>query len=208
MIDAEQVQHGGVQVMYRADAFNGMVAVFVGGTVGRSRLDPTARQPEAEAERIVVPAVRALHERRPAEFTGKDHQGLVEQSPRLEVLQEPRYRLVDRERIAAVAEDQVRVLVPRIRRIALAAIAPVYHRQLDKAHAALDQPPGGQALQRIVPLRREGRIQPVEPSCRLGLAAEIDQFRHRRLHVVGGLVVLDRGFDLRVAGCPLEVHRV
>ena len=156
MIDAEQVQHGGVQVMYRADAFDGMVAVFVGGTVGRSRLDPTARQPEAEAERIVVPAVRALHERRPAEFTGKDYQGLVEQSPRLEVLQEPRYRLVDRERIAAVAEDQVRVLVPRIRRIALASIAPVHHRQLDKAHAALDQPPGGQALQRIVPLRREG----------------------------------------------------
>ena len=208
MVDAQQMQDGRVQIMDRADAFHRMVPVLVRGSVDGAGLDSAAGQPEAEAERIVVPAVRALDERSAAEFARKDHQRFVEQAPALEILQQAGHRLVDGVGVPAVPHDQVLVLIPRIRRIAPAAVAAIDHGQFDEPHAALDEAARDEALQGVIALGRKRRVQAVEFAGRLGLAADVDQLRHGRLHVVGRLVVLDGRFDLRVARGAVEVHRI
>ena len=57
VIDAQQVQHGGVQVVNRHRVFDGVVAVFVGRTVDDAAFDAAAGEPDGEAEGIVVAAI-------------------------------------------------------------------------------------------------------------------------------------------------------
>ena len=63
-------------------------------------------------------------------------------------------------------------------------------------------------MPRVFRLLPHRRIQSVELLRGLALAAEIDQVRNRRLHAVGDLVVLDRGFDLFVSVQAGEVAAV
>src|SRR5207253_1899848 len=98
-----------------------------------------AGQPDAEAERVVIAAIRALGHRRPAELAGPDNQRRVQQAARLEVLEQAGYRPIDRPGVVLVAALQVAVLVP-------AVVADVRAQQLDEAHAALHQPASQQTL--------------------------------------------------------------
>src|SRR5436309_349427 len=76
MVDAEKVQHGGVQVVDFDLVFHCKVAVFVGRPMDRSSLDAAACQPDAETEGVVVAAVRSLGHRRATKLAAPDHQRL------------------------------------------------------------------------------------------------------------------------------------
>ena len=103
VVDAEQVQHRRVQVVDLDLVLDGVVAVLVGRAVDRAALDAAAGQPDGEAERVVVAAVGALGERRPAELAAPDDQRLVEQAAGLQVLQQAGDRLVDGAGVVLVA---------------------------------------------------------------------------------------------------------
>ncbi len=78
-----------------------------------------------------------------------------------------------------------------------AVVVPVGVVELHEPHAALDQPPGQQA---VVGERRLARLGAVQVERRLRLARQVDQLRGAGLHPVGHLVGGDPRGDLRVAG--------
>ncbi len=71
-----------------------------------------------------------------------------------------------------------------------AVVADVGAEQFDEADAALDQPPGDEAL----PPVQLGRavIDAVETPRRLRLLRDVHQLRHGGLHAEGQFVVADR----------------
>ena len=76
--------------------------------------------------------------------------------------------------------------------------------QLDEPHAALDQPPGDQALAGEDLRRRIGIVKAVEPLGRRRLAAQAHELGDGRLHAEGQLVVGDRRFQAVVAAHPAQ----
>ena len=93
------------------------------------------------------------------------------------------------------AHDRVWSVLQLGVRIPLAVVAEIDQRE---AHAALDQPAGGQQ-----PAAVDGRgllVDAVEP-LRLGrLAGQVERLGHRRLHAEGQFVRLDPGPELVVVG--------
>ena len=126
-------------------------------------------------------------ERRAAELAAPDHQRVVEQAALLQVLHQ-RGRRGWSVSLALDLElrGQVAVLVP----------AGVH--ELHEAHAALDQPPGHQAVvgERCPAASRPGRTS----RARLcGSLREVGQLRHARLHPVRHLVLAMR---VAISGSP------
>ena len=56
VIDAEQVEHGGPELVDIRNLFDGVIAELVSGSIDVAALAPTSSHPEAEALRIVVAA--------------------------------------------------------------------------------------------------------------------------------------------------------
>jgi hypothetical protein len=71
-------------------------------------------------------------------------------------------------------------------------------RLLISPHAALHQPPRGQAQH--AEARRRWVVEAIELPRRRRFAVELDHFRHRGLHAEGELVRLDAGAEGRVVG--------
>ena len=78
MVDAQQVQHGRVQVVDFDSVIDDFVTPFVRGAVDRAGFHAAAGQPDAEAELVVVAAIAALGERRPAELASEHHQRFLQ----------------------------------------------------------------------------------------------------------------------------------
>lgn len=72
VIDAEEVEHRGVEVVDLGAVLDDLVAVVVGLAVDRASLDAASGEPDAEAERVVIAAVASLGERGAAELAGPD----------------------------------------------------------------------------------------------------------------------------------------
>ena len=90
------------------------------------------------------------------------------------------------------------MLIPRIARAARAD-ALIQTAQLHEPHAALDQAPRDEALPTVAGHLFVRGIESVKLLRRVGLAAEIAQLGHRRLHEIRGLVIFDRRVDRRFA---------
>src|SRR5262245_52321301 len=97
MVEAEESQDGGVQVVNVNLALDRLVAQLVRGTVDVTAPDSTAGQPHAETVMVVVAAVGLgvlgvgvgeLHGGRAAELTPPDDKGLFEQPSLLQVLEQ------------------------------------------------------------------------------------------------------------------------
>src|SRR6185312_17479357 len=90
VVDAEEMEDRGVEVV-DVDAVGGdAVAERVGGAVGDARLDPTAGRPGGEAPGVMIAAVVVggefpLAVIRPAELASPEHQGVLEHAPLLQV---------------------------------------------------------------------------------------------------------------------------
>ena len=145
VIEAEQVQDRGVQVMDMHRFFDGLVAEIVGRAVDHASLDAAAGQPDGKAPVIVVAtpagsAVDHLDGRRPAELAAAENQRLLEQPALFEVGQQCRDPLIAVPGQVAMVFLDVVVAVPGLR---LAMV------KLDESHAALDQAAGDQELPRL-----------------------------------------------------------
>ncbi len=149
VVEAEEFQQRGVQVVDVDRVFDRFEAEFVGGSVDVAAAHSAAGQPHREAVMIVVAAVdlagvraglREFHGRRAPELAAPDDQRLFEQSALLEIGQQRADRLIALLGEAAVVDFDVVVVVPR-----LAFAVP----DLDEAHAAFDQSPSNQNLPRL-----------------------------------------------------------
>src|SRR5437867_255995 len=87
MIDAEHVQHGGVQIMHREFVLHHFITVLIRGAVNHPAFDSSASQPERKSERIMIAAVTALRKGSSAKFSGPNHQRLFKQAAGLEIMQ-------------------------------------------------------------------------------------------------------------------------
>ena len=99
MVEAQEVQNRGVQVVDVDGLLDGRVAELVGGAVDLAALDAAAGEPDRKAPVVVVAAharlaARELDGRRAAELAAADHQRLLEQPALLEVGQQRRDGLV------------------------------------------------------------------------------------------------------------------
>ena len=74
VIEAEQGQHGRVEIVDVHAVFRRMVAEVIRRSVGEAGLHAAARHEERIAVRVVVAAVAAFGNRGAAELTGPDHQ--------------------------------------------------------------------------------------------------------------------------------------
>src|ERR1700683_2528665 len=133
VVDPEQVQDRGVQIVHRADAVLGVNAELVGRAMHRAPLDAAPREPDAESFRMMIAAIAPCGVRRAAELAGPEDERLVEQAALLEVLDETGDRLIGVAGVLLMPRFQVAVLVPgAVRR-------PWWAGDLDKAHPGLDE---------------------------------------------------------------------
>src|SRR4051812_43646699 len=112
VIDAQQVQDRGVQVMHSANAINGVHAHFIGGAVDGSAFGAAAGEPDAKSLGMVIAAVRSGRMGRAAKLARPDDERFVEQAALLEILDQCGNRLIGIERVFGVAIAKVAVLVP------------------------------------------------------------------------------------------------
>src|SRR5262245_59048498 len=91
VIDAQAMQHGGLEIMYVHAVLHNVVAIVVGFAVADARLDAAASHPEREAAAMMVAAVVGRGEGPLAidgasEFAPPDDERLVQEAAILEVL--------------------------------------------------------------------------------------------------------------------------
>jgi hypothetical protein len=95
MVEAHQVQDGGLQVVHVHRVFGDVVAEFVGGSERKAALDASAGHPDRERVRVVVTpeelgVVAGLVHGRAAKLAAPDDERIVEEAPLFEVLDERR----------------------------------------------------------------------------------------------------------------------
>src|SRR5205814_2841237 len=85
VIEPQEMENGGMQIVHVHRIFNDVVAELVGAADGYARLDPAARQPHCECPRMMIAseqfgAVARLVHRGPPELAAPDHECAVEES--------------------------------------------------------------------------------------------------------------------------------
>ena len=84
VIEAEEMQDGGLQIMNVHGPLGDVEAQFIGGAKGEAAFNTTAGEPEAEGLRMVIAAELAvergvaLDHWRAAKFPAPDHQGILQ----------------------------------------------------------------------------------------------------------------------------------
>ena len=101
VVQAEQVEDGGVQVVHVHAVDCGAQADRVGRAVDGAPFDPAAGHPVAEAVRVVIAALAAFRHRHAAELAAPDHERALEQPARFRSLSSPAMGLSVRPHIVA-----------------------------------------------------------------------------------------------------------
>ena len=183
VVDAEEGEHGGVEVVDVDDVFDGAVAEFVGAAPGGAGFDAGTGHEEAEGEDVVV-ATGALAHGGAAEFAPPEDEGVFEEAALFEVFKESGGGAVDGFGTFFHAGFEIGVMVP-------GAVV-----ELDHADAALGEAAGEEAV------GSEGAVagffDAVEVECGLGFVFEVGEFRDAALHFEGHLVLGDAGGDFGV----------
>ena len=112
VIHSQKVEDRCPQIINRGDILHRVVAQFIGGTINRAASDPSTRQPDAKAKRIVIAPVVGLGKGRATKFSGPDDECFVEKATRLEVVDEASDRLIYLEGHFRVTRLQYAVLIP------------------------------------------------------------------------------------------------
>lgn len=94
VIDAEQVEDGGVEVVAVGLALDGLIAPVVAASMASSRANAGTGHPADEGSAVVIPSISALGEGGASKLGGPDEQGILEESPLLEVADQCRDGLV------------------------------------------------------------------------------------------------------------------
>ncbi len=145
MIESEQVQQGGVQVVDADPVLDRLVTELVAFAVVNAALDSTTRQPDGVGVRVVVAPLAALRVRRPAKLAAPDHQGGIEQTARLQVGEQRPDRLIATGRtVAKRMNGRAEMLMGRLKRSrkranalsALVGLATVFQFDIKSTAAA------------------------------------------------------------------------
>ena len=183
MIDAEEVEHSGVQVVHWHWIFHGGVPEFVGVAVSHTSLDAAAGQHDGKPFDVVVAAAAALRHRGSAEFSAEDDQGIVEHTSLFEIADEGGGGAID----FAYFRFDVAFQVPMV--------VPVAVVELDEAHASFGETSSEQAVAGERAVTRSGAVGFHDGG---GFFRDVHQFRHAGLHLEGHFVLADAGDDFRI----------
>ena len=85
MLNPEEAQHRGMQVVDVHGILNRVVAQFIRRAKDEPGFDPAAAEPDAEAGIVMIATVAALAHRGSAEFAGPNDQRLVQHAALFEV---------------------------------------------------------------------------------------------------------------------------
>lgn len=190
VVDAELVKHGRVNVI-NAGGIRAVLRTetpFVTFPIGAA-LDAATAEPVGEDEGIVVAPLAALGAGHAAELGGPENERVLEHAPLFEVLDQRGGSMGHAQRERLMITFHILVAVPVAARVAVVVAAP----DLYKAHPALQQTPGGQALTaKELGLRlhidaavvHAGRFrgQAIHVADVLGLAGEVEGVRGAELH--------------------------
>ena len=92
VVDAKQVEHGGVKVAHVNGVLNDVVTEIIGLAVMHTALDSSAGKPAGEATGMVITPIIgacdiALAIHGASEFSDAHNQGIIEKSARLKILE-------------------------------------------------------------------------------------------------------------------------
>ena len=186
VVEAEEGEDGGVEVVDVDGVFNGFVAVVVGGAVGEAWFGAAAGHPHGEAFGVVVASVGASAVWGAAEFSAPDDEGVIEEPVGVEVVEEGGDGLIGGPTILAEFFGEILVLIP-------AGVA-----DFDVADAGGGEASGDEAL--AAEGIGGGLIDAVEVEGGWGFFGEIEDVGEFGLHFEGEFVGLDDAFDFLVGG--------
>ncbi len=207
VIDSQQVQHGGVNVVNLGGmiAVERFVAPFVGGAVTHARLHPSAAKPVGEYVRVVIATFATLGRWHPTEFGGPQDNSIFQHSTLFEVLNQCRAAASHAFGQGAVIALYVFVRVPIASRESIVVAAPDLH----EADASFQQATCDQAFLRKVDRffvgvdlfgkRRGDVVEPVEFHDVLGLLADVDRLGSGQLHAGGEFVAANSRIEPAIA---------
>ena len=78
VVQAEEMEYGGVEVVNADGVFDGVVAKVIGGPVHRARLHAAAGEPEGETLGVMTSAVLVLHFWCATKLSAPDDQGVFQ----------------------------------------------------------------------------------------------------------------------------------
>jgi len=191
VIDAQQVQDGGLKVMNVDFVVHGVEADIVGGSMGDARLDSASSHPGSKGVGVMVtaPAFAVLHvtlkEGGAAEFTAPDDKGLIEHAALFEITDETGTGLVGVLTLSVKLGGERAVLVP----------AGVH--ELDKLCSAFSEAPGEEGITGEGAGFVDARTVEVEDF--LWFVGDVGKFRYAGLHTVGHFVLRNAGGDFWIA---------
>ncbi len=212
VVEAEQVQDGGVEVVNRGDVFHRLVAELVGRAVAEAVLHAGSGEPRGEAGGVVIATARAssLESGHAAELGAPDDERVVEQTALLEVSEERGGRLVHDFPVLRVLLGEHSVSVPIAHAFAASLVGTI--EELHKTHALLHEPTredavagvgGLQVFHRVARLIGAIHFQNVR-----GLGGNVGDLGHGELHLRGEFVAGDARGEFAVAGETLKMMAV
>ena len=193
VVDAQQMQHRGVEVVDVDLAVHNAVAHVVGLTEGHTAFHSTSGHPSAEAFRLMLAAVcvnrccaaEVLAPRRAAELTGPQDERVVQQPTSFQVFEQARNGLIR--------------LLAKPREVAanVAVMVPSIHRHLHEPYTRLAE----LASQEAGPAVLVGVLvaDAVEVERLLRFLREVNELRRGGLHAEGEFHVLHHAFHVAVA---------
>lgn len=137
VIDAQQVQDGGMKIVHVESILHGVETEFVRCAVGSSALHAAASHPHGESRGVVVTSVALFAHGRASELAAPNHEGLFEETSCLEVGQQACDGFIDRAAEAGVVGFNAFVAVPFTSCTAV---------ELDEADTVFDEASGEEAV--------------------------------------------------------------
>ncbi len=197
VLDPEQVQHGGVDIVAVSWLLHRFVGPLIGCAIAYPALDSAARHPRSKSERIVIPPFAPLAARHPTELGGPMHDRIFKQPPGLQVFDQSRHRFIHCHPHIPMILRQILVAVPVSAGKSVVGTAP----QLHEAHAAFEQSPRHQTP--FAHIRRQRIIHAVQLPRRRGLARHRHHLRRAQLQPRRHFVGLYPGFQTSIFPTPV-----
>ena len=145
VVESEQVQDGGVEVMDGDHVLDGFVSELIGGPVAKAFFDTGSSHPAGKPGRVVVASLRTLLERRHAtKFGAPDHQCVFQQAALTQVDEQAGRRLVEDRPVHAVLTGNVLVAIPVAHAFAAGLVGTI--EELHESHPFFDEPAGEDAV--------------------------------------------------------------
>lgn len=197
VVQAKEMEKGGVQVVNGGDILDGFEAEIIGGSVAEAAFHARPRKPDGKPVRVMVTAAGTFLERgHPAKFGNERDHGFFKKAARAKVAKESGTGLV---------QDLPMDVVLGFERLMSVPISdPFAHgirsiEELDEADTALDQPAGEETIAGETCFELVGAADAVEFVGGFGFLGEVVGLGGAELHFGGELIAGDAGAEVAVA---------